>query len=84
MDKRLIELIEQAGDVAISKHIPLFSGMIAKYLEENGVEVVVNCRDCKYFVEGTYLGIGTCDKESGGLVCPDPDDFCSYGERKEG
>ena len=56
---------------------------------------VVRCKDCKHWHEGT----GFCEKHSyfvdcDGVCCSpsdspnwtmfDPDDFCSYGERKEG
>lgn len=44
---------------------------------------VVRCKDCKYFDPEKAL-------RPGGIWCgywgtdPDPDDFCSYGERREG
>ena len=44
---------------------------------------VVRCKDCKHFDEEKAL-------RCGGIWCgywgtdPDPDDFCSYGERREG
>ena len=59
------------------------------------VEVVVRCRECKLWHEET----GFCEKNSyfvdgDGVCCSpadspnwtmfNPDDFCSYGERKEG
>ena len=46
-------------------------------------EVVVRCKDCKYLVNATV-------NPNGFLICHvtdmeiAPEDFCSYGERKEG
>lgn len=85
MNKKLIELIEQIGDTALQKHIPLTSDMIAKHLVRNGAEVPVRCKDCVYFqTQANDWGFGftVCSKEHGGMVTPCPDDFCSYGERK--
>lgn len=48
-------------------------------------EVVVRCKDCKHYDMGVCLKI-----YSDGNVHPEawqrrkPDDFCSYGERKDG
>ena len=56
--------------------------------EERDVVEVVRCKDCKYF-EKWYKEVA-CDtgyyctranQQSCNLV---PDDFCSYGERKDG
>ena len=50
-----------------------------------GAEVVVRCKDCKHYDMGVCLKI-----YSDGNVHPEarqsrrPDDFCSYGERKDG
>ena len=44
---------------------------------------VVRCKDCKYLVNATV-------NDNGFLICDisdmeiTPDDFCSYGERKDG
>lgn len=44
---------------------------------------VVRCKDCKYLVNATV-------NDNGFLICEisdmeiTPDDFCSYGERKDG
>ena len=43
---------------------------------------VVRCKDCKSFGIYQCSGNGYCT-HNGGLENPDPDDFCSYGERKE-
>ena len=54
-------------------------------------EVVVRCKDCKHYrnYPNGLCYIHTEPKpnargHSGNAVCVEPDDFCSYGERKEG
>ena len=48
-------------------------------------EVVVRCKDCKHYDMGVCLKIysdGNAHQEA--WQSRKPDDFCSYGERKEG
>ena len=52
---------------------------------------VVRCKDCKHYRNhpNGLCYLHTEPKEnarghSGNAVCVEPDDFCSYGERKEG
>lgn len=54
-------------------------------------EVVVRCKDCKHYrnYPNGLCYLHTEPKTnargySGEAVCVEPDDFCSYGERKEG
>ena len=42
---------------------------------------VVRCKDCKHY--GDYGRVRDCNKY-GAMSLPDDDDFCSYGERREG
>ena len=42
---------------------------------------IVRCEDCKYRADGTDKGNYLCNRKMLGLVRPD--DFCSYGERKD-
>lgn len=52
---------------------------IKAYLEQNDVVEVVRCRDCKHWNEEDHW----CNiRDSYGWDYK-PDDFCSYGERKE-
>ena len=51
---------------------------------------VVRCKDCKYYRNQPnglcYLHTEPTENErgySGEAVCVEPDDFCSYGERRE-
>ena len=41
---------------------------------------VVRCRECKYYKPGEYFSPCVLPQ---GLECAKPDDFCSYGQRKE-
>lgn len=43
---------------------------------------VVRCRECKWWHEDD--DVGHCDNPDGLDNYAKPDDFCSYGERKEG
>ena len=43
---------------------------------------VVRCKDCKHW--DTSSDLPGCVNEFNGLVCSHPDDFCSYGEGKDG
>ena len=52
--------------------IPFWAGQIADHLISNDVVPVVRCKDCK-----TYKTDYMCFFRK-------PDDFCSYGERKDG
>lgn len=55
------------------------------------VAEVVRCKDCRYYRNHPnglcYLHTESKENErgySGEAVCVEPDDFCSYGERREG
>ena len=45
---------------------------------------VVRCKDCKYLTKKMIAddSVWIC-KNAEGMVSPDPDLYCSYGERKE-
>ena len=49
---------------------------------------VVRCKDCKYYTLHYYAGYNKmengCSNNKGIWTKTQPDDFCSYGERKEG
>ena len=48
----------------------------------NTVEIVY-CKDCKHKLRTVANGVVIC-REKHGMVRPSLDDFCSYGERREG
>ena len=48
-------------------------------------EPVILCKDCKYFLPPTKNDFTACRYDKcGGMLAPGPNDFCSYGERKDG
>lgn len=54
-----------------------------------GYEAVVHCRECKHYRNHPnglcYSHTEPCDNErgyKGEAICVEPEDFCSYGERK--
>ena len=55
--------------------------MIRKRPTVDAVEVV-SCRECKWWHEDD--DVGYCDNPDGLDNYAKPDEFCSYGERKEG
>lgn len=63
----------------------------AEMLPTVDAEVVVRCKDCKHYRNhpNGLCYLHTEPKEnarghSGNAVCVEPEDFCSYGERKDG
>lgn len=79
---RLAELLEEAEGL-VNNDLPSLEQM-AGYLIEHGVNIPVRCKECQY---GKYY------EESGGWHCRSqnglnrsvfPDEYCSWGERREG
>lgn len=87
-EKRLIDANAFLKDIltaGIGKTIIEYSEsdiayMIRKRPTVDAVEVVW-CRDCIYYHRRIGYGFGQCSKCS---LMPYPEDFCSYGERKDG
>ena len=69
-------LMKLMQDGCSAKNLQSISDMPAADVAE-----VVRCKGCKF--EGKYLGGGLYCKHDKGLLAPKPDDFCSYGERRE-
>ena len=64
--------------------------MLIAYAPSVDAVPVVRCKDCKYYRNHPnglcYLHTEPKENErgySGEAVCVEPDDFCSYGERRE-
>ena len=63
---------------------------VIRALRDNDVVKVVRCKYCKHFTEtkgkdsGKPCGYGKCMKPFFIQMIVDADDFCSYGERREG
>ena len=56
---------------------------IADYLMENGVKIPVLCKDCRHRIFDEVTKEWFCNSWHSGFVYVKPNDFCSYGERKD-
>lgn len=77
MRERLIELLEEAQEKAkgtVGSMNGGFGAWYADYLIENGVVILIRCKDCKYYIQGTcthpYI-----------RHFVDENDYCSNGEK---
>ena len=80
---KLIELLESAESAVYwDSSDKGFIEKIADHLIANGVRIPVPCKDCKHYIEDTLTCIPrlTLAFEHPNYY---PDDFCSYGERKD-
>ena len=81
-EKRLIDanaLIKEANSDGAYGYVD--AKQIADAPTVDAVEVV-RCRECKWWHEDD--DVGYCDNPDGLDNYAKPDEFCSYGERKEG
>lgn len=82
MREKLMRLIASKPELLINLNTSitrLFK--LAEYLIENGVTIPVRCKDCIHFhmmEDGYHDCINIY-----GIDFPQPDDFCSYGERRK-
>ena len=57
---------------------------ITEFVEDELTDIsavpVVRCRECRHYKPEEYFSPCTLPQ---GLECAKPDDFCSYGQRKE-
>ena len=66
----MLELVKEGDEWVIKGGPPKRADM----------EVVVRCKDCKYYVKPSRFGY--CDRHSAGVRVTQRD-YCSWGERKE-
>lgn len=70
---------------ALGKINPYLMGQMLRWIRNqptiDAVEVV-RCKDCKYWQDNN-VGYPHDECRWGNGETPDPDDFCSYGERRE-
>lgn len=88
------EYIKRSAFIEAVKDIPMWgsvAAMLADSIPAADVAPVVHCKDCKHYHNHPnglcYLHTEPKAKASGysgDAVCVEPDDFCSYGEPKEG
>lgn len=77
----LIEMLNAKADMALGTPKAVFDNVIKMIdlLPPADVVTVVRCKDCKHLMFSDMYG--ECSQAHMGIVRPD--DFCSYGERKE-
>lgn len=78
--EKLIELLDHATQI-FRFDAWENTDKIADYLIANGVEIPVHCKDCIHFhmmEDGYHDCINIY-----GIDFPQPDDFCSYGEKNK-
>ena len=88
MREKLIELIGKVQDEGrdysdVVCSYPTSNGRLADYLLANGVTIPVRCKDCVNYCGFEHCRNGICDVDSVSKRAVYPDDFCSYGERKD-
>jgi hypothetical protein len=77
----LIEMLNAKADMALGTPKAVFGNVIKMIdlLPPADVVTVVRCKDCKHLMFSDMYG--ECSQAHMGIVRPD--DFCSYGERKD-
>lgn len=78
MKDRLVKIL---GNTFIKQHGISKVESTADYLLANGATVPVRCKDCKYFTVDTFKQ--TMCNRTFTMFEMKPDDYCSYGERKD-
>ena len=87
-EKRLIDanaLISYMDECSKESRFRVYYGYAKSFIDDAptvDAVPVVRCRDCKHFKRN--LENDTYCSSVNGLTDPQEDDFCSYGERKEG
>lgn len=64
-------------------HLTNYATLILREAPTVDAVEVVRCRDCKYWGSGKYCE-SYCNRYGNMMTDINPDDFCSYGERKDG
>ena len=87
----MAKYIDSGAFIEAVKDIPMWgsmAAMLADSISVADVAPVVRCKDCKWFADnndGEWYG---CQMFQVVRITPEdtpkPDDFCSYGERKDG
>lgn len=82
--------LESNKDSVWERNKPYYKGLAWAHrliLDSEAVDAVevVRCRKCKHFVQGDPYDPCECMKWTvkWGVAYSNPDDFCSYGERKD-
>ena len=78
--KRAIRMESWKQETQIQLALDYIDIIIDEQTKVDAVEVV-RCKDCKYYYYSAYAMRCVCDFDNKEW---DKDDFCSYGERREG
>lgn len=87
--KAMSDKVKKTGQVVVNMTVDedALKRMAVKIIEENDLIKVVRCKDCKYLKPFTsqYLTgqFCECPCSFGGQGIKKPDDYCSYGERRD-
>ena len=91
--KKMVELfpnwkeIPQEVKDMLCKHGKEFERLLKEAPTVDAVEVV-RCKDCKFYELKNYVVDNIqrmcCENNKGIWTATQPDDFCSYGERRDG
>ena len=81
------DAIDYRNDKMIGKSSDFIDGVIymAERIEEAPSIDIVRCKECKWYSTDIWTTEYWCDRISSWGNCKHvkPDDFCSYGERRE-
>lgn len=81
---RAIEIVRNQGIAHPNAyHLTNYATLILREAPTMNAVEVVRCRDCKYYEIHKPKVLENCER-NGYIIPMKPDDFCSYGERKEG
>lgn len=83
------EEVKKTGEVVVNMTVDedALKRMAIAIIKSNGYVEVIRCKDCKYWKPYTsQYGAGQfceCPCSFGGQGIKKPDDYCSYGERRD-
>ena len=83
------EEVKKTGQVVVNMKVDegALKRMAIAIIEENGYVDVIRCKDCKWLKPyASQYGAGQfceCPCSFGGQGIKKPDDYCSYGERRD-
>ena len=78
-----LDALKDAINFGISDAPTYIKATVDQYIDEAPIidaVPVVRCRECRHYKPEEYFSPCTLPQ---GLECAKPDDFCSYGQRKE-
>ena len=74
---------EICSDETMSGYEKAYCSELIRNIPSADVAPVVRCKDCKYYEIHKPKVLENCER-NGYIIPMKPDDFCFYGERKDG